>query len=263
MELHGQKREFEGQRVFVSGGSKGVGAALVSRFTDAGATVMTAARAAPDKPGPAALFVQADLSTVEGVGRTAQIVVERFGGVDVLIHSLGGSSSPGGGFAALTDDQWEREINLNLMAAVRLDRALAPGMIARKQGAIVHISSIQRRLPLHESTIAYAAAKAALTNYSKALSKELGSQGVRVNSVAPGWIMTSAAEEMVERIAHSNNVGNADARQQIMDALGGIPIGRPAQPDEVADLVMYLASGRAGAIHGAEFVIDGGTVATL
>jgi NAD(P)-dependent dehydrogenase (short-subunit alcohol dehydrogenase family) len=263
MATPGVTPEFKDQRVFISGGSKGVGAALVRQFAASGATVMTAARKRPETAGPAHLFIEADLSSPAGVEAAAQTVIDRFGGVDILVHSLGGSSSPGGGFAALDDDDWRREIDLNLMPAVRLDRALAPGMIARKRGAIVHVSSIQRRLPLHESTIPYAAAKAALTNYSKALSKELGPKGVRVNSVAPGWIMTSAAEEMVERIAAAGSLTHADARQSIMDALGGIPIGRPAQPEEVADLVMYLASNRAGAIHGSEVVIDGGTVATL
>lgn len=263
MATPGKASEFEDQRVFISGGSKGVGAALVRQFAASGAHVITAARARPDEVSPATLFISADLATSQGVDTTTRAIIDRFGGVDILIHSLGGSSSPGGGFAALGDEHWRRAFDLNLMAAVRLDRALAPGMIERKQGAIVHVSSIQRRLPLHESTIPYAAAKAALTNYSKALSKELGPQGVRVNSVAPGWILTNAAEAMVERIARSNNIPNADARQSIMDALGGIPIGRPALPEEVADLVMFLASSRARAIHGSEFVIDGGTLATI
>jgi NAD(P)-dependent dehydrogenase (short-subunit alcohol dehydrogenase family) len=254
---------FEGQRVFVSGGSKGLGAAIVRQFAASGAIVITAARLRPEQPSGLALFIEADLSTPEGVGQTAQTILDRFGGVDILVHSLGGSSSPGGGYAALRDEDWRREIDLNLMAAVRLDRVLAPGMVERAQGAIIHVSSIQRRLPLHESTIAYAAAKAALTNYSKALSKELGPLGVRVNSVAPGWIMTGAAEAMVERVAAAGDVTNAEARQNIMDALGGISIGRPAHPDEVADLIVYLAGQRRGAIHGAEFVIDGGTVSAI
>jgi NAD(P)-dependent dehydrogenase (short-subunit alcohol dehydrogenase family) len=255
--------QFEGKRVFVSGGSKGLGAAIVHHFAASGASVITAARGRPENASGHALFIEADLATPDGVARTAQTIIERFGGIDILVHSLGGSSSPGGGYAALSDEHWRREIDLNLMPAVRLDRALAPGMVERGRGAIVHVSSIQRRLPLFASTIAYAAAKAALTNYSKALSKELGPLGVRVNSVAPGWIMTDAAEAMVERIAGARDLTNAEARQSVMDALGGIPIGRPARPEEVADLIVYLAGESASAIHGAEFVIDGVTVSTV
>jgi len=136
-------------------------------------------------------------------------------------------------------------------------------MITQGSGAIVHISSIQRSLPLHESTTAYAAAKAALSTYSKALSKELGQKGIRVNTVAPGWINTTASEAMVKRLAAHSGSDDETARQGIMDALGGIPIGRPAWPQEVAELVAFLVSDRAASIHGAEYVIDGGTIPTV
>ncbi|WP_191061261.1 oxidoreductase, partial [Geminicoccus harenae] len=161
---------------------------------------------------------------------------------------------------ALDDEAWQAELDLNLMSAVRLDRLLIPHMIAQGSGVVIHTSSIQRRLPLPESTTGYAAAKAALSVYSKALSKELGPKGIRVNAVAPGWIYTDAAEALVERIATSAGIDETAARQRILDALGGIPIGRPAQPEEVAELIAFLASDRAAAIHGVEYTIDGGTV---
>jgi len=255
--------EFSGKRIVVTAGTKGAGAATFRRFMAGGAKVITAARS--ERPDFVATdsFVQADLSTADGVSVFAAAVVERLGQVDIIAHVLGGSASPGGGFAALEEQHWAEEINLNLLSAVRLDRALLPEMIERGTGAIVHTGSIQRKLPLHESTTAYAAAKAALVAYSKALSKELGPKGVRVNVVSPGWIYTSSADAMVKRIAASSGGGEEAARQSIIDALGGIPIGRPAQPEEVAELIAFVASDRASAIHGAEFTIDGGTIPTI
>ncbi len=254
--------EFQGRRVLVTGGSKGTGRAAVQHFLAAGAQVMTAARQAP-KDLAGAHFVAADLTTTDGTRTLAEAAMDRLGGVDVLVHVLGGSTAPGGGFAALTEDHWRAEFDLNLMAAVRLDRALLPQMIARGTGVVIHVSSIQRRLPLHDSTTAYAASKAALTTYSKALSKELGPKGVRVNVVSPGWIYTEAADALMNRIAAGSGGTVEAARQSVLDALGGIPLGRPARPEEVAELIAFLASSRASAIHGAEHVIDGGTIPTV
>jgi len=193
----------------------------------------------------------------------AEHALSELGGIDILIHSLGGSSTPGGGFRAATEEFWQQELSLNLLAAVRLDRLLVPQMLERRQGVVIHVASIQHRLPLHDSTTPYAAAKAALASYSKSLSKEVGPSGVRVNTVSPGWIRTSAADRMVQRLAESGGIDEDQARQGIMDALGGIPLGRPAWPEEVAELVASLSSERAASIHGADYVIDGGTVPTL
>jgi NAD(P)-dependent dehydrogenase (short-subunit alcohol dehydrogenase family) len=261
--MNSDPSEFSGMRVLVTGGTKGAGEAIVRRFIAGGAVVATTARSPLPEGLAVDTFIQADLATAEGAQTVASTVQQKLGGVDILVHNVGGSRTPGGGFQAATEEFWQEELNLNLLAAVRLDRLLAPGMIARKTGAIVHISSIQRRLPLHDSTTAYAAAKAALTAYSKALSKELGPKGVRVNSVAPGWIYTHAAEAMVKRLAESGGVDEETARQRIVSALGGIPLGRPTEPHEVAELVVFLASRRASAIHGAEYVIDGGTIPTV
>ncbi len=255
--------EFAGKRVFVTGGSKGTGEAIVRRLAAGGASIVTTARTAPVGSDLPAHFVAADLTTAEGASLAAKAVIERLAGVDLLVHNLGGSSSPGGGFAALTDEHWLDELNLNLLAAVRLDRLLVPGMIERGAGVVIHISSIQRQLPLPESTTAYASAKAALATYSKALSKELGPTGVRVLSVSPGWIYTTAAQNMVKRLAEHGGTDEETARQGILDALGGIPIGRPAWTWEVAELVAFLASSRASSIHGVDYVIDGGTIPTV
>ncbi|MBT9486771.1 MAG: SDR family oxidoreductase [Rubrivivax sp.] len=255
--------ELQGRRALVTGGTKGVGAAVVQALHDAGVQVMTTARAVPAHANPDVVYTAADLSTAQGVAVVTQAVHQRWGGVDILVNVLGGSSAPGGGFAALDDAQWFDALNQNLMPAVRLDRALLPAMLAQGSGVIVHVSSIQRVLPLPESTTAYAAAKAALSTYSKSLSKEVTPQGVRVLSVSPGWVETEAAVAMAERLAAQAGTDYEGGKQIIMRSLGGIPLGRPARPREVADLIAFLVSPRAGSITGSEHVIDGGTVPTV
>jgi NAD(P)-dependent dehydrogenase (short-subunit alcohol dehydrogenase family) len=252
--------EFAGKRVLVTGGTQGMGEAIARRFVASGARVATIARSPQPEGAVAHLFVQADVSTRAGVDKVVKEAMGRFGGLDILINSVGGSSAPGGGVLALTDDDWEDELNLNLLAAVRLDRAFLRGMLGQRSGVIIHISSIQRRLPLFEATLAYAAAKAALTTYSKGLSKEVGPRGVRVNSIAPGFIETAAAHRLIVRLAEKAGTDEDVARQSLMNSLGGIPIGRPGRPEEVAELVAFLASDRAASIHGSEYAIDGGTV---
>lgn len=261
--LRPAEAEFFGRRVLVTGGTQGIGAAVVSRLRRAGATVFTTARTAPHDLAERDAFVAADLGLPEGAASVAQAALRRLGGLDVVVHNVGGSSAPGGGYAALTDDHWTAALNANLLSAVRLDRALLPTMIEQGYGVIVHVSSIQRVLPLYESTLAYAAAKAALSNYSKALSNEVGPQGVRVVRVSPGFTKTDAASRMIERLAQADGVDTGAAREGLMRSLGGIPVGRPNRPQEVADLIAFLASDRASTLHGAEYVIDGGTVPTV
>ena len=262
MTIKADPTEFAGKRVLISGGTKGLGRATVDRFLAGGARVITSARGALD-PIDGVEFVQADLTTAEGGEALAKAALDRLGGVDILAHVLGGSTTPGGGFVALTDDYWLSELNLNLLATVRLDRLLIPQMIARGAGAVVHVTSIQSVLPLPEATTAYAAAKAALRTYSKSISKELGPKGVRVNAVSPGWIMTEGTEVFLERIQAANGGTLEDARQLVLDGLGGIAIGRGAEPFEVAEAIAFLASDRASSIHGSELVVDGGTVPTV
>ena len=262
MSIKSDPTEFAGKRVLVSGGTKGLGRATVERFLAGGAHVITAARTIKDTV-EGVEYVEADLTTREGGETVARTAIEQFGGIDILAHVVGGSASPAGGFAALTDDHWLAELNLNLLATVRLDRLLIPQMLDRGTGAVVHVTSIQSVLPLPESTTGYAAAKAALRTYSKSISKEIGPKGVRVNAVSPGWIMTEATGDFLEMLRTANGGTIEDAHQSVLDALGGISIGRGAQPEEVADLIAYLAADRAAAIHGAEFVIDGGTIRTV
>lgn len=251
----------EGKRALITSGTRGAGAATVALFRALGARVLTAARSRPDAL-PEEMFVAADLTTPEGCASLVAAVHERLGGVDILVHMLGGSSAPAGGFAILGDAEWTMELNLNLMPAIRLDRELVPVMLAQGSGVVIHVTSIQRKLPLPEATTAYAAAKAALSTYSKSLSKEISPKGVRVMRVSPGWIETEASVGLAERLAQQAGTDYEGGKRIIMEALGGIPIGRPSKPEEVANLIAFLASDRAATITGAEYVIDGGTVPT-
>lgn len=254
--------DLTGKRALITSGTRGAGAATVALFQQLGANILTTARTKPDTLD-AAHFVAADLTRAEDCAILADAVRDRLGGVDIIVHMLGGSSSPAGGFAALDDAQWQRELDLNLMPAVRLDRELVPDMAARGNGVVIHVSSIQRQLPLPEATTAYAAAKAALSTYSKSLSKEVSPKGVRVVRVSPGWIETEASIGLASRLAAEHGADIEAGKRMIMESLGGIPIGRPSKPEEVASLIAFLASDRAGTITGAEYVIDGGTVPTV
>ena len=254
--------ELQDRRALVTGGTKGIGAAVVNVLRGVGAKVIATARSAPEAPSAGVGYIAADLTTAEGCAHVAEAMFEQLGGIDILVNVLGGSSAPGGGFAVLDDNQWSSELDQNLMPAVRLDRALLPSMIAQGSGVIIHVTSIQHQLPLPESTTAYAAAKAALSTYSKSLSKEVSPKGIRVVRVSPGWVETEAAVRLAERLGQQAGTDYEGGKQIIMKSLGGIPLGRPAKPREIADLIAFLASARAGAITGTEYVIDGGTVPT-
>ncbi len=195
------------RRALVTGGTKGVGAAVVETLRDAGAQVVATARSVPSQLAEGVRFLAADLSTADGASAVARSVLQQLGGIDIVVNVLGGSSAPGGGFAALDDAEWSKEFSQNLMPAVRLDRALLPSMI--------------------------------------------------------GWVETEAAIAMAERLAAQAGTDYEGGKQIIMKGLGGIPLGRPAKPKEVADLIAFLVSPRAASITGAEYVIDGGTVPTV
>lgn len=255
--------ELSDKIVLVTGGTKGAGKAIAERLLKAGATVIITARNEPEEGNSNLHFIPADLSKPEGTQKVVEYILLKFGRLDILVNNLGASETQGGGFSVLTDEDWDTTIKTNLLAPVRLDRGFLPQMIERRNGVIIHIASIQGKLPLYDSTLPYAAAKAGLINYSKGLSKEVSPKGVRVLTISPGWIMTESATRMMQRIAESSNITVEQATQSVMNALGGIPIGRPAQPEDIAELVGFLVSPRAGYLTGTEYIIDGGTIPTI
>ena len=252
--------QLKGLKALVTGASRGIGRATAERLRAEGASVIAVARSVAETGDGDLAFVAADLTSARGCETAARAVMERWGGVDVIVHSLGGSSAPAGGYAALDDDEWMKELSLNLFAAVRLDRALAPLMVKQGAGVIVHVSSIQSLSPVPDSTLGYAASKAALSAYSKGLSKEVSPKGVRVVRVSPGWTETESSVALVDRLAKEAGSDYATARGGLMEAVGGIPIGRPNTPEEVASLIAFLVSPQAATITGVDVRIDGGSV---
>ena len=222
--------EFDGRRVWVTGGTKGAGKAIADRLQRGGATVIITARSEPTEKTDHH-FIQADVSTAEGTTKVINEILNSFQGIDIMIHNVGGSSAPSGGFITVTDEIWQQNMNENLFPAVRLNRGLLLSMNERGSGVIIHISSIQRTLPLYDSTLAYAAAKAALTNYSKALSNEVSPKGIRVVTVLFGFIET--------RCRHQNDPKNGRQRQKR-------PHGRPAKVDGHAGRYSPGSSEQAG-----------------
>lgn len=245
-----------GRRVLVTGGSKGVGRAVASRLAAAGATVVAAARKDPGNLPPAVQFVSADLSTADGCARLATAATDLLGGIDVLINNVGAGTPPPDGLLSASDDIWEQTLQLNLLASVRLDRAVLPEMIARGSGAIIHVTSVGAYFPVGPDA-PYQAAKAALSTYSKALANEFSGRGVRVNRISPGLIANDSISALLARSTHG--APDDPTAQMLEEWVRGIPLGRPGQPGEVADLITFLVSDQAAWITGSDFRIDGGS----
>jgi NAD(P)-dependent dehydrogenase (short-subunit alcohol dehydrogenase family) len=255
--------ELAGKRILVSGGTEGMGKAIVELLTEMGASVMTTARSIPAHLHERDLFIQADVATAEGTEKVVGETLQHFGYLDALVNVVGASfAKPGEGALAFGDEDWQQLFAINVLSAVRLDRGLLPSMLQRGSGVIVHFSSLQSRKPTPDS-LPYAAMKAALLTYSKGLANEVAAQGIRVNAVVPGFIETEGARRRIERIAAAAGGDLDTARRELMDGIGGVPLGRPGRVEEVAELVAFLISDRASYITGSAHVIDGGTLRTL
>ena len=250
----------------VTGASKGIGLAVTRALVAEGAVVVAGARSpGPDLPALVAdgrvVFVPVDLSGP--AGPIALIDAARqLGGVDILVNNAGAVTPRPNGFGSVTDEDWANSIALTLMAAVRTTRAALPEMIRRGGGSIVTISSVNAYLP-DPLVIDYSAAKAALTNFCKALSKEVGPAGIRVNTISPGPVETGlwlGDHGVAQSVAHAAGLDPADVAAQ---AAAGAVTGRFTRPTEIADLTLVLASDRTGNVTGSDFAIDGGLVQTL
>ena len=258
-----------GKVAVVTGASKGIGLAITRALVAEGARVIAGARDVGGELGALASHdavraVSVDLSTPDGP-KALVARAEEFGRLDILVNNVGAVAVRLDGFTSVTDDQWLSSLNLNFMAAVRTTRAALTPMLARGGGTIVTVSSVNAFLP-DPGVIDYCAAKAALTNFSKALSKEVGPRGIRMNTVSPGPVETAlwlGPDGVAATVAKASGVDPETARQHVVASQGGFATGRFTRPDEVADLVLFLASDRSANITGADFVIDGGLIKTL
>ncbi|MFI5991666.1 SDR family oxidoreductase [Streptomyces sp. NPDC051362] len=243
--------EFAGKRAIVTGGSRGIGAAIVQRLLDGGATVVTTARHATDETPKAATFIQGDIATLAGVQAFTAAALAELGGVDIVVNNAAAARAHIGGIASIPDEEWIDALNLNYLSAVRVNNALLPALReAGAGGAIVNISSGAALTPA-PPLAHYGAAKAALNTYGKALASELAPAGIRVTTIVPGNVLTPGADAIRQNFA--------DAMDVPLDATtAGIPLGRPGDPRDIAEAVAYLASDRAQWVTGVSLTVDGG-----
>jgi NAD(P)-dependent dehydrogenase (short-subunit alcohol dehydrogenase family) len=255
--------ELTGKVAVVTGASKGIGLAVTRALAAEGAEVVAGARTVDsllDIDRVSAF--ELDLVQPGGSERLVGNAVERHGRIDVLVNNVGGVRLRLDGFLQTSDADFEGSMQLNFFAALRATRAAVAAMIPRKEGAIVNVVSVNAFFQPDGLVIDYGAAKAALLNVSKALSQELGPEGIRINCVSPGQVETDlwlGNDGVAATVGRATGVDPAAVRKQ---AIAGIPSGRFSTPEEVATLVTLLASPRTANVTGANYVIDGGLVKT-
>jgi NAD(P)-dependent dehydrogenase (short-subunit alcohol dehydrogenase family) len=243
-------KELIGRRALVTGGTRGIGAAIAQRLLDAGAKVVIAARTPNDDMPKGATFVAGDASTGEGVEAIATKALAALGGLDILVNNAGGASAFLAGSWTIPDQAWHDSMALNLFAAIRLTNAVLPALRASKAAAVVNLSSAAATMPFGPFAH-YGAAKAALNYYSRTLAMELAPSGIRVNVVSPGVIATPGSEEF----ATATPGFSAD------DWLRNIPLGRIGATEDIAEVVALLVSDRGKFLTGANYPADGGMTA--
>jgi NAD(P)-dependent dehydrogenase (short-subunit alcohol dehydrogenase family) len=251
----------EGKRAIVTGASKGIGLAVTRRFVSEGVAVVAASRGSSSEldalcDTAQVVHVSVDLSGSEGPSQLVEAAL-RSGPVDILVNNAGAVTPRLEGFTSVTDEQWSTTIALTFMAAVRTTREVLPHMTARGSGTIVNNASVNATLP-DPVVIDYGAAKAALANFSKALSKEVGPFGIRVNAVSPGPVSTELWLGTKGVAATVSAAQGSDAQHVAHEAVNGTATGRFTTPEEVADLIVFLASSRVSNVTGANYLIDGG-----
>ncbi len=262
MELH-----LSGKVAIVTGASKGIGLAVTQALVDEGVSVVAGSRTLTPElselAGRAAVRpVEVDLTTPDGPAQLVAAAIAAFGQLDILVNNVGAVKPRTGGFLSVTDDEWLATLTVNFLAAVRTTRAALPHLLDRGAGHIVTVNSVNAALP-DPLVIDYSAAKAALASFSKSLSKELGPHGIRVNTISPGPVSTGlwlGDDGVAATVARATG---ADPDAVAKGAAGDSVTGRFTRPQEVADLVLLLASERGGNVTGADFAIDGGLIPTL
>lgn len=262
MDLH-----LAGKLALVTGGSKGIGLAVVRALAEEGVQVVAGARQPSDELSQLATqypvhFVPVDLGTAGGPAHLVAETVSTLGGLDILVNNVGAAHTRVNGFLSVTDQDWTESLNITFLAAVRTTRAALSHLLDRQASAIVTICSVNSFLP-DPAVIDYGAAKAALANFCKSLSKEVGPKGIRVNTISPGPVATDlwlGKDGVAATIARA---GGGEAEAVAQQAAAGMLTGRFTRPEEVADLVVLLASDRAGNVTGTDVVIDGGLITTL